>query len=690
MRNKFFKLASVMLVLAILVTSFSTVVSAQTTEYLYTLEIEDHVNPLSTGVQIKQSKGFRSAPEVYYAEDFTDLCIENDSEIADNMRAVMVNRGAKLDVYYTSRTQHDASSLTETFYAWIEEALKETDNPEEGDYLRWVYNSISSGSVNVLRSGTRYYYHIPLNFVYYTTKAQENLFDQQMEELIEEFDFDSNDSALYKSNVIYDYITENVVYDYENLYDDSHLLKYTAYAALVNGVAVCQGYATLYYRLARECGLQTRVVVGRSHGENHAWNIVKIGQYYYYLDSTWDAGMTEYDYYLVGSTQFTMDHTPLEDYLTSEFAAQYPISKSNYVFDNNHEHSFKNYVPNNDATCKTNGTETAFCEYGCDVKDTRVIPDSKVKCRFTSYVSNNDATCKTNGTATAYCDYGCGAKDTKEVPDSTVLHKYTDSTDESCDFGCGYIRSFGAKLVEENGEWVYYLDDFRQNITDLVKINGLWYYIEDGVWNSEIDTLHKINGKWFLIKGGMWKATKGLVEFKGKTFYVVGGKWSSDVNDLVKLNGKWYFIKAGKWDSTLESLHKLNGKWFLVKGGMWKATTGLVKYKGKQFYVIGGKWESRTGVYTINGKNYYIKGGKWDKDITTLHKKGSKYLAIKNGMWYKGKDIIIYSGKRYFVNKGYAQLSFTGKVKIGMTIYTVNNGVVRAKSSITVQSPSFV
>ncbi len=40
------------------------------------------------------------------------------------------------------------------------------------------------------------------------------------------------------------------------------------------------------------------------------------------------------------------------------------------------DHVFENYVSNNDASCMTDGTETAACERGCGTTNTRVIPGS--------------------------------------------------------------------------------------------------------------------------------------------------------------------------------------------------------------------------------------------------------------------------------------------------------------------------
>lgn len=57
------------------------------------------------------------------------------------------------------------------------------------------------------------------------------------------------------TKAIYDYLCQNITYGNDNLNDDTYLLKYTAYAALINKTAVCQGYAVLLYRLLLEEGI---------------------------------------------------------------------------------------------------------------------------------------------------------------------------------------------------------------------------------------------------------------------------------------------------------------------------------------------------------------------------------------------------------------------------------------------------
>lgn len=74
---------------------------------------------------------------------------------------------------------------------------------------------------------------------------------------------------------VYDWITENVQYDFpwDDLEEDTTYYKHTTHAALIAKNAVCQGYASLYYRLMLELGVDCRYISGISTDitgtENH-------------------------------------------------------------------------------------------------------------------------------------------------------------------------------------------------------------------------------------------------------------------------------------------------------------------------------------------------------------------------------------------------------------------------------------
>lgn len=84
-----------------------------------------------------------------------------------------------------------------------------------------------------------------------------------------------------KARAIHDYIIHNCEY---GIIEDS----FTAYGALVNRSAACKGYAAAFNLMAAKCGLQSMAVCGTSLGGDHAWNYVKLGNVYRYIDCTWD------------------------------------------------------------------------------------------------------------------------------------------------------------------------------------------------------------------------------------------------------------------------------------------------------------------------------------------------------------------------------------------------------------------
>ena len=97
-----------------------------------------------------------------------------------------------------------------------------------------------------------------------------------------------------KALLLHDYIVLNTAYDKENL---EHAIKtgmkevlnplsHTAFGALVNGLAVCDGYARAYMHLLNLVGVESRLVTGNLKGVSHIWNIVRIDNRWYHVDTT--------------------------------------------------------------------------------------------------------------------------------------------------------------------------------------------------------------------------------------------------------------------------------------------------------------------------------------------------------------------------------------------------------------------
>lgn len=78
---------------------------------------------------------------------------------------------------------------------------------------------------------------------------------------------------------IHDYLIVNSEYD-----ESLDLEK--GYDIMINGKAVCNGYAEAYMDLMNRCGIPTIIV--SSESMNHCWNLVCIDGNWYHVDVTWD------------------------------------------------------------------------------------------------------------------------------------------------------------------------------------------------------------------------------------------------------------------------------------------------------------------------------------------------------------------------------------------------------------------
>lgn len=83
---------------------------------------------------------------------------------------------------------------------------------------------------------------------------------------------------------VHDYLVENTVYDHDGADAGERSLCHTSYGCLVEGKAVCEGYAAAFTYIMRILGIESGVCTG----SNHAWNYVNLDGDYYWLDATWD------------------------------------------------------------------------------------------------------------------------------------------------------------------------------------------------------------------------------------------------------------------------------------------------------------------------------------------------------------------------------------------------------------------
>ena len=276
-------------------------------------------------------------PEAIVVEDIITHATRDNIVYHDTMEAAAAQMRAQVAnqqetvVVHLKWPSYD-SSLHKNVW---QECVTHTGVSNEGDAMRWVYGGYK---VSTRRSVSNGYCYITFTYAmtYYTTPSQEVALQDAIEAFVKTY-IEPGMSDYEKFCVIYDWMCENITYDYDNLYDNTYKLKYTAYAAMFNKTAVCQGYAVLLYRMLLESGVDCRVITGIGSGGGHAWNIVRLDGLYYNADSTWDAiwyqAIGYYNYCLQCEENFTdnyTDHFRDAEYDTEEFHRQYVMATKDY------------------------------------------------------------------------------------------------------------------------------------------------------------------------------------------------------------------------------------------------------------------------------------------------------------------------------------------------------------------------
>lgn len=113
-------------------------------------------------------------------------------------------------------------------------------------------------------------------------------------------------SDVEKCRFVHDMIALNCKF-YENKDSATDYSVFTAYGALVNGEAYCEGYTLAYNYIMRKLGYTSYFI--QSPTVNHAWSLINIDGYYYHVDIAYDdptpdtAGRIFHDYCLVSDGQ---------------------------------------------------------------------------------------------------------------------------------------------------------------------------------------------------------------------------------------------------------------------------------------------------------------------------------------------------------------------------------------------------
>lgn len=147
-----------------------------------------------------------------------------------------------------------------------------------------------------------------------------------------------------KELVIHDYIVLNCKYGYV---DYSKEYAYRAYGALVQGTAVCNGYAEAMALLLSCVGVENDFMTGTADGELHAWNRVCLDGKWYQVDATWDDPLPDRGFF-AGHAYFNVTDDIMDDRHTWNEESFEACDSMDY-----------NYFERNNLICDFQGFKTA-------------------------------------------------------------------------------------------------------------------------------------------------------------------------------------------------------------------------------------------------------------------------------------------------------------------------------------------
>ena len=173
--------------------------------------------------------------------------------------------------------------------------------------------------------------HIKMTFYpkYTMSKKEAEHIQSKIDNVVEDImDYISVDLSDYeKAKFVFSYLAWNVSYS------DSSINNQNIISVFLEKEAVCQGYASATQYLLRKLGIQSTIITG-TLGSNvsHAWNLVKLDDEYYYMDTT----LGNYSYSSESSDKYRYVHygymamtdTMVEHTHSSNVCFQLPVCNS--------------------------------------------------------------------------------------------------------------------------------------------------------------------------------------------------------------------------------------------------------------------------------------------------------------------------------------------------------------------------
>ncbi len=231
-------------------------------------------------------------------------------------------------------------------------------------------------------------------------------------------------------------------------------------------------------------------------------------------------------------------------------------------------------------------------------------------------------------------------------------------------------NAFSTGLYEDpDGKWIYYKDGVRQKVSGVIRINGIWYWILNGVWQKGKSSVEKNENGWWCIKdgkvdfgytgiaknaNGWWRIEKGKVNFgcnsveqnENGWWYLRGGKVIFGYTGIAKNANGWWRIEKGRVNFGCNSVEQNeNGWWKLIRGRVDFSFNGIAANKNGLWYLRRGRVDfGYNGTVSYNGRTYQVTRGKAVEKTSKQTTVADLDLFLQNAVKPAGNTLYVWGG----------------------------------------------
>jgi len=264
------------------------------------------------------------APGDYIDRELYDTDFGGRDGAVWNLSEAMIARKNEIYIYWRS----DIALTEEHIDQLMSDALLLEGNLYGGSYLAFHVLDYYAEWQHIEQDGS-FYNIIGFAVAYSTTAEQELELMNAIENLYGEVVGDNNNRYLRVLN-IYNYIVDHVEYDMDNAANLDYLRQHTAYAAMIDGKASAIGYSLLFHLMTNRFDVKSDIVMGEIDGNAFVWNAVELFGRWYQVNVGFDEAMGTKDCFLLGTDDLPAGHKLMDEFLTPEFQAEYPMAKTKF------------------------------------------------------------------------------------------------------------------------------------------------------------------------------------------------------------------------------------------------------------------------------------------------------------------------------------------------------------------------